>query len=137
MDDHTVQYFDNTAAYIMRTPAKHRGRPFIVDTNIRVQDIYMWHEDVGMPVDEISERTNLTLACIYAALSFAHEYRDAIEAAITSDQQRGIQQPMPPGGDQQKLRAHVPPFVQEITQDESFSNGTSHNGTSHGKNRRR
>jgi uncharacterized protein DUF433 len=41
---------------------------------------------MGMSVDEIATDYDLTLGQIYAALSYYHDHREAIDAAIRADE---------------------------------------------------
>lgn len=58
------------------------GKPCITGTRIRVQDIYVWHEILGQSADEIASEYNLSLAQVYAALTYAFEYLGEIREAI-------------------------------------------------------
>ncbi|HUG14348.1 MAG TPA: DUF433 domain-containing protein [Thermomicrobiales bacterium] len=58
----------------------------IVGHRIRVQDIAIWHEKLGMSPDEIVfHYPDLTLADVYAALAYYWDHRDDIEATIARD----------------------------------------------------
>lgn len=61
------------------------GRPHIAGRRIRVQDIAIWHERLGLSVDEIGTDYNLSLAEIYAALSYYFDHKTAIDEAIDAD----------------------------------------------------
>lgn len=55
------------------------GKPCIVGTRIRVQDIYVWHELQGRTPEEIvADFPQLTLADVHAALAYYFDHRDAI-----------------------------------------------------------
>jgi uncharacterized protein (DUF433 family) len=63
------------------------GRPCIAGTRIRVQDIYTWHEREGFSPDEIVTRfTQLSLADVYAALTYYWDHRDEIQRQIQEEQ---------------------------------------------------
>jgi uncharacterized protein (DUF433 family) len=53
---------------------------------ISVQDIAIWHERMGMSVDEIATNYDLTLGQVYAALAYYHDHREEIEARIREGQ---------------------------------------------------
>ncbi len=74
--------YDVTAAHITRTPGVRAGKPCIAGRGIKVQNIYIWHELMGMSADEIASSYNLTLAQVYAALTYAFEHLDEIRADI-------------------------------------------------------
>jgi len=55
----------------------------IVGSRMRVQDIVIWHEKLGEPVDVILDQfPDLTAADVYAALAYYWDHRDEIEQAI-------------------------------------------------------
>ncbi len=65
--------------HIEVTPGVCGGRPRIAGHRIRVQDIYVWHERMGKSPDEIvNVFPQLTLADVYAALSYFWDHRDEI-----------------------------------------------------------
>src|SRR5882762_7482928 len=65
--------------HIVSKPSVSGGRPCIAGHRIRVQDIYAWHELQGQSPDEIVTRfPQITLADVYAALSYFWDHRDAI-----------------------------------------------------------
>lgn len=61
------------------------GRPHLAGRRIRVQDIAVWHERMGLSVDEIGADYNLSLAEVYAALSYYFDHKAEIDAAIQAD----------------------------------------------------
>ncbi|MCC6801304.1 MAG: DUF433 domain-containing protein [Anaerolineae bacterium] len=74
--------YNVTAAHITQTPGICGGKPCIAGRRIRVQDVYVWHETVGMSAEAIASEYNLSLAQVYAALTFAYEHLDEILADI-------------------------------------------------------
>ena len=57
--------------------------PSIAGHRIRVQDIAIWHEQMGMSPDEIvSRHPSITLADVYAALAYYHDHFEEIRTAI-------------------------------------------------------
>ena len=66
--------------HIAITPQVCGGKPRIAGTRIRVQDIYVWHELQGQSADEIvSDFPHITLADVYAALTYYWDHRDQIQ----------------------------------------------------------
>lgn|SRR5487761_712006 len=62
------------------------GKPCIADTRIRVQDVYVWHELQGLSADEIVSRfQRLTMADVYAALSYYWDHRDEIQRQMLEE----------------------------------------------------
>ena len=65
-------------------------KPRIAGHRIRVQDVAIWHEKLGLSPDEIVDHyPTLTLADIHAALAYYWDHRDEIERAIAAEQALG------------------------------------------------
>ena len=65
--------------HIEITPGVCGGKPCIAGHRIRVQDIAIWHEYQGLSPDEIiAQFPQITLADVYAALSYYHDHREEI-----------------------------------------------------------
>jgi uncharacterized protein (DUF433 family) len=61
-------------------------RPRIAGHCIRVQDVAIWHEKLGMSPEEIVDRyPTITLADVHAALAYYWDHRDEIERAIADE----------------------------------------------------
>ena len=61
-------------------------KPRIAGHRIRVQDVAIWHEKLGMSPDEIVHQyPTLTLADVHAALVYYWDHREEIERAITEE----------------------------------------------------
>ena len=61
-------------------------KPRIAGHRIRVQDIAIWHEKLGLSPDEIVHRQpTLTLADVYVAMAYYCDHRDEIERAIADE----------------------------------------------------
>jgi uncharacterized protein (DUF433 family) len=73
---------DVISRHIVSTPGVLGGKPRIAGHRISVQDIAIWHERMGMSVDEIATDYGLTLGEVYAALSYYHDHREEIEVSI-------------------------------------------------------
>ncbi|GIK65072.1 MAG: hypothetical protein BroJett018_28660 [Chloroflexota bacterium] len=74
--------FNVTETHITKTPEIAGGKACIAGRRIRVQDVYVWHEYNGMSADEIANEYDLSLAQIYAALTYAFDHLDEIQADI-------------------------------------------------------
>lgn len=72
--------------HITTNPNICHGRPRIQGHRIRVQDIAIWHERLGMSVDDICAEYELTLAEVYAALAYYFDYKEFIDKAIEADE---------------------------------------------------
>src|SRR5438876_1747473 len=58
----------------------------IIGSRIRVEDIAVWHEKLGMSPDEIVDQyATLTLADVHAALAYYWDHRVEIERAIADE----------------------------------------------------
>ena len=65
--------------HIVRTQDTCWGKPRIAGTRIKVKQVVIWHEQMGMSAGEIiSKWSHLKLADVYAALTYYHEHRDEI-----------------------------------------------------------
>jgi uncharacterized protein (DUF433 family) len=61
-------------------------KPRIAGSRIRVVDVMIWHEKLGMSAEEIvQEYPQLTLADVYAALAYYWDHRDEIERRMAAD----------------------------------------------------
>ncbi len=76
------------AEHIEITPGVCGGKPRIAGHRIKVQHVVMWHERMGLSPDEIiSQHPGLTLADIYAALTYYWDHREQIDADIKADEE--------------------------------------------------
>lgn len=90
--------------HIEITPGICGGKPPIAGHRIKVQDIVIWHERMGMSPDEIIyHHPSITLADVYAALSYYHDHREDIRQQIEE-------------GDAfaQELKGNKPSLIQKI-----------------------
>ncbi|MCI0428718.1 MAG: DUF433 domain-containing protein [Nitrospiraceae bacterium] len=62
------------------------GKPRIAGHRITVQHIVIWHERMGLSADEIASNHGLSLADVYAALTYYYDHRQEIDAAIVADE---------------------------------------------------
>ncbi|MEH2068323.1 MAG: DUF433 domain-containing protein [Nostoc sp.] len=77
-----MQTITDIGTLIVRTPGTLGGRPRIAETKVSVQRVAAWYER-GMNAEEIVERMgNLTLAQVYAALTYYHANQQEIEAYL-------------------------------------------------------
>src|SRR5712691_9473872 len=62
------------------------GKPCVAGTRIRVQDVFVWHELQRQSADEIVSRfLQLTMADVYAALSYYWDHRDEIQRDMQAE----------------------------------------------------
>lgn len=62
------------------------GAPYIAGHRIRVKDVVMWYEYLGMSADEISINYDLNLADIFAALAYYHANIETLQAQWREDE---------------------------------------------------
>lgn len=73
--------------HITQTAGVCGGKPCIAGSRIRVLDIYLWHERQGQSPDEIvTQFPQLTLADVYAALSYFWDHHAEMLADIQRDE---------------------------------------------------
>lgn len=71
----------SSVEHIETTDGTCGGKPRVAGTRIRVQDVVVWHERMGLSADEIvSRHPQLSLASVYAALAYYHDHRGQIDA---------------------------------------------------------
>jgi uncharacterized protein (DUF433 family) len=75
-----------TAPHIAISQDVAGGKPRIAGHRITVQDIVIWHERMGLSADEIASEHGLTLAEVYAALTYYYDHRQEIDEAIRADE---------------------------------------------------
>lgn len=92
--------------HIVRTPGTCGGKPRIAGTRIKVEQVVIWHERIGMSPEEIvSEWPHLTLADVHAALTFYHDHRDEIDRDLAEGEKRF-----------EELKARQPSIVEKAKQ---------------------
>ncbi|MEM8637447.1 MAG: DUF433 domain-containing protein [Cyanobacteria bacterium P01_G01_bin.54] len=71
--------------HIQITPGVCGGKPRIAGHRIRVQDVVIWHEEMGLsPQEIVAEHPTITLADVYAALAYYHDHIDEIRAQMAA-----------------------------------------------------
>lgn len=71
---------------IVSTPNVLGGKPRIEGRRISVQHVAQYHVQAGWSVEEIAEAFDLTLAEIYAALSYYYAHKDEIDRSLAERQ---------------------------------------------------
>ena len=72
--------------HITITPGLRGGKPHIIGRRITVSDIAMFHLTWGWSIEQIAEEYNLSLASIYAALSYYYDHRAEIDQRTAEDE---------------------------------------------------
>ena len=94
------------AEHIEITPGICGGKPRIAGHRIRVQDVVIWHEQMGMSPDEIVDRyPTISSGDVYAALTYYHDHLEEIRQQMR-EREAFVQelQAKIPSKVQQKLR---------------------------------
>lgn len=69
---------------VVEGPSGSKAR--IVGSRIRVQDVVIWHEKLGMALDEIvDQHPSITQADLHSALAYYWDHRDEIDRAIEAE----------------------------------------------------
>ena len=69
------------------TPGVCGGKPRIAGHRIKVQDIAIWHDKMGMSPDEIvSQYPSINLSDVYAALAYYYDHIEEIRLHIEEDE---------------------------------------------------
>lgn len=68
--------------HIAITPGILSGKPHIAGRRIAVHHIVLWHERLGMSADDIASEYDISLADVYAALTYYFDHRAEIDHDI-------------------------------------------------------
>ncbi len=71
---------------IARSDDVRGGRPRVAGTGVTVQRIVGWYKQGLTPEEITTEIPHLSLAQVYAALTYYHANRDAIEADMAAEE---------------------------------------------------
>ena len=72
---------------ISKIPGVCGGRTCIAGHRIRVMDIVLWYEGMGLSADEIvSHFPTLTLSDVHAALAYYHDHTQDIQEEVRQEQ---------------------------------------------------
>ncbi len=81
----TVSTITDIGTLIVRSPEIRGGRPRLAGTGVTVQRIVGWYK-LGLTAEEIAyEFGHLTLAQVYAALTYYHTNQNEIETALAEE----------------------------------------------------
>lgn len=94
-------------SHIETTQGVCGGKPRITKHRIRVEDIVIWHERLGLSPDEIvSQYPTITLADVYSALAYYHDHFQEIRQQISEDETFA-----------REMKAKTPSLLQQKLQD--------------------
>lgn len=68
--------------HIEITPNIMGGKPRIAGHRISVQDVVVWHNELGYNVEQIANDYSLSLADVHAALAYYYDHRAEIDKSI-------------------------------------------------------
>ncbi len=71
--------------FIVATPGYVGGRPRIAGTSVSIRRIVIWYK-LGYNPEEIAREIGLSLAQVYAALTYYHANQQAIEAELAAEE---------------------------------------------------
>ena len=79
----TLEVRSEAEPRIVITPGTCGGKPRIAGHRIKVADVAIWYERMGMNPDEIvSTWPSLTLSDVHAALAYYYDHRERIDTDI-------------------------------------------------------
>ena len=88
------------------------GKPRIAGHRIKVQDVAVWYEQMGLSPDEIvSQHPGITLADVYAALAYYHDHLEEIKQQIQEDEAYA-----------RELQAQTPSLIQQKLKHQNAEN---------------
>ena len=73
-------------AFISTSPKIRNGRPLINGTGVTVQRVVGWYKLGRTPEEIVETFGHLTLAQVYAALSYYHANQELIDAQMMADE---------------------------------------------------
>jgi uncharacterized protein (DUF433 family) len=88
-----------TIEHIVQTPGVCGGKPRIAGRRIKVSEIVLWHRDSQWPAEKIAGQFELTMAEVYAALSYYFDHQAEIDRQIDEEKAvEGLMRPADSGG---------------------------------------
>jgi uncharacterized protein (DUF433 family) len=73
---------------IVRSDDIRRGRPRIAGTGVTVRRIVVWYKQGLSPEEIVREIPHVSLAQVYAALTYYHANREEIEVDLAAEEAR-------------------------------------------------
>ncbi len=74
--------------HIVITPKVMGGKPRIAGHRISVQDVVIWHKELGYTVEQIADDYKLNLSDVYAALAYYYDHKEEIDNSIVEGEKR-------------------------------------------------
>jgi uncharacterized protein (DUF433 family) len=102
----TLEVRSEAGPRIVITPGTCGGKPRIAGHRIKVADVAVWYERMGMNPDEIvSTWPSLTLSDVHAALAYYYDHRERIDTDIREGEEFA-----------DKVRAGQPSIFEKVRQ---------------------
>jgi uncharacterized protein (DUF433 family) len=73
------------AQHIEIVPEVRGGRPHLAGTRIAASDVVLMHLRLAQTLEEIAGKYDLSLAAVYAAMTYYYDHRDEIERDLEED----------------------------------------------------
>jgi uncharacterized protein (DUF433 family) len=71
-----------TERHIVQSKDVRGNKPRLADTRITVSDVVMWHFRLGYSLEEVAVKFDLSLASVYAAISYYYDHKSDIDTEI-------------------------------------------------------
>ena len=71
--------------HIVQTKDIRGNKPRLADTRITVSDVVTWHFRLGISLEEIAAKYDLSLAAVYAAVSYYYDHKSEIDQEIEAN----------------------------------------------------
>jgi uncharacterized protein (DUF433 family) len=71
--------------HIVQTPGICGGKPRIAGRRVKVSEIVLWHRESHLSAEKIAAQFELTLAEVYAALSYYFDHAQEIDQQIQDE----------------------------------------------------
>ena len=85
-EENVVSTSIDIGTLIVHSPEIRSGRPRIAGTGVTVRRVVSWYK-LGLSPEEIADQIgHLTLAQVYAALTYYHANREEIEADLAAEE---------------------------------------------------
>jgi uncharacterized protein (DUF433 family) len=84
--EESVPLSDHADSHIQTSPGARGGKPCLVGTRISVSDVVVMYLRLGLSLEEIAAKYELSLASVYAAMAYYHSNKEQIDKGIEEDE---------------------------------------------------
>ncbi len=81
-----METVETTYKHIVQTSEIAGGKPRIEGHRITVQNVVVWHEQMGYSIEEIASMYELTLAQVHSALAYYFDHKYEIDQSIAESE---------------------------------------------------